>query len=265
MTHRKLSLARLQQAFLRSLLAAPATRVPPFINAKTRREATARLTPYQTSIAARRHQTLFDLYPVCQQLVGPAFFSVLTQAYSVLHLSRAPDLNEFGAEFAKFIDSYAPAAELPYLGDLARLEWAWHCLANAPDPEPFDIAKFTTAIQQSDNAISLHLAATTTLLQSPYPVHKIWFSHQSDYRGPQQITLASGRDYRLVIWRSPQGPRQHQLTKVEWLILSLCQQALPLDLICLQPEVSEALMQDSTLVAHCIQQGWLEHFSLAFL
>ena len=40
------------------------------------------------------------------------------------HASTSGDLNVYGDEFGEFLADYPHAANLPYLADVARLEWA---------------------------------------------------------------------------------------------------------------------------------------------
>ena len=53
-----------------------------------------------------------------------AFFGEAARQYIVGHPSLSGDLNDYGGEFAQFLAAYPHAADLPYLPDVARLEWA---------------------------------------------------------------------------------------------------------------------------------------------
>ena len=68
-------------------------------------------------------KVLGSAFPVVRQLVGEEFFSALARAYGMAHPSDNPDLNRFGAAFAGFLRDFPHVAELPYLPDMARLEW----------------------------------------------------------------------------------------------------------------------------------------------
>ena len=52
------------------------------------------------------------------------FFNAAVDAYVRACPSTSGDLNVYGDAFGEFLAGYPPAADLPYLPDVARLEWA---------------------------------------------------------------------------------------------------------------------------------------------
>ena len=66
-------------------------------------------------------QTLADTFPVCQTLVGEAFFSGLALAFAQQQLPRSRRLAFYGQGFAEFVRQFPPAQSLPYLADVAQL------------------------------------------------------------------------------------------------------------------------------------------------
>ena len=63
-------------------------------------------------------------YRVVRELVGAPFFDAAVDAFVRAHPSTGGDLNVYGGEFADFLAAYPHARDLPYLPDVARLEWA---------------------------------------------------------------------------------------------------------------------------------------------
>jgi hypothetical protein len=80
------------------------------------------------------------------------------------------------------VADFPPAAGLPYLADLARLEWlrveAWH----AADADPLPLAE--VAAQLADEAalpaLRLSLHPALRVLRSAHPVVSLWAAHQSE-------------------------------------------------------------------------------------
>ena len=60
----------------------------------------------------------------------------MARAYALAEPPRSPVLMDYGAGFADFIAGFAPAASLPYLPDVARIERAWREAYHAADAEP---------------------------------------------------------------------------------------------------------------------------------
>ncbi|OBS10835.1 HvfC/BufC N-terminal domain-containing protein [Acidihalobacter prosperus] len=131
-----------------------------------------RLAVYRNNTAITQTEALAGIYPAVQQLVGEDFFAALAAHYREHHPSRSGDLRDFGAELADFIARFDAAAGLPYLPDVARLEWAWHCCFHAAEARALDPAGLARIAAAREPELSLIPAAR--LLHSPYPVAEIW-------------------------------------------------------------------------------------------
>ena len=117
-----------------------------------------RLAAYRRNITVNLSSALALTYPVVERVVGAAFFREAARAHALLEPSRSGDLNDYGANFADFVDSYAHAATMPYLSDLARLEWQLQVLALMSDtstPEAIKAAPFAVlASTPADRSLS---------------------------------------------------------------------------------------------------------------
>jgi hypothetical protein len=79
-------------------------------------------------------EALKDAFPAVHRIVGPEFFQAMARAYIVLEPPRSPILLDYGAGFPDFIGEFEPAAVLPYLADVARIERAWRRPTMRPKP-----------------------------------------------------------------------------------------------------------------------------------
>ncbi|MBE3026305.1 DUF692 family protein [Janthinobacterium sp. GW458P] len=186
------ALAAGQQAFAAALLDAGQGTAPPpsFAGAA----ALERFSLYRGNLAATWSRTLAHAYPVVLALVGEAYFGGLARAYGRQYRSDSADLNQFGARFADFLATFPHAAALPYLPDMARLEWALHLAHYAPDAQgvPPEALAALGPEQLEARRFTLHPACT--LLASGWQVHALWLAHQEgEGQGvfPQQLQLAS--------------------------------------------------------------------------
>ncbi|WP_071651562.1 MNIO family bufferin maturase, partial [Duganella phyllosphaerae] len=129
------TLAQGQQLFADALVAPDAA--PPALSLwRPHQHNDHRLTLYRGNLAATATKALAAAYPVIAALVGHAFFGALARAYVRAQPSQDGDLNRFGAQLGDFLDDFPPAATLPYLADMARLEWAVHRAHYAADAAP---------------------------------------------------------------------------------------------------------------------------------
>ena len=90
---------------------------------------------YRNNVLSACTQALADTFPVCQALVGEAFFSGLALAFAQQQLPRTRRLAFYGQGFAEFVRQFPPAQSLPYLADVAQLEMARVQAYHAADAE----------------------------------------------------------------------------------------------------------------------------------
>lgn len=82
-------------------------------------------------------------YPAILRLVGEEWFRAAAAVFVRAHLPRQPMLVDYGAELAAFLAGFPPAAELPYLADVARVDRFWteaHVASDAPALAPRALA-----------------------------------------------------------------------------------------------------------------------------
>ncbi|MCM2566405.1 MNIO family bufferin maturase [Janthinobacterium kumbetense] len=183
------ALAAGQQAFATALLDAEAT-LPPFAG----EAVPQRFALYRGNMSATWRRTLAHAYPVVLALVGEEFLGGLARAYGRQMPSDSADLNQFGARFADFLATFPHISDLPYLPDMARLEWAVHLAHYAPDAQ--GLAPESLAALHPDQLearrFSLHPACA--LLASDWQVAALWQAHQEGEgqgRFPQDMQVAS--------------------------------------------------------------------------
>lgn len=137
-----------------------------------------RLTLYRGNLAATAAKALAAAYPVIAALVGHAFFGALAHAYVRAQPSQDGDLNRFGAQLGDFLDDFPPAATLPYLADMARLEWAVHRAHYAADAAPVTAQQLGALAPAQLEAARLRLHHACVPVQSAWAVVSLWLAHQ---------------------------------------------------------------------------------------
>ena len=163
----------------------------------------ARLTLYRGNVYAAWEKALTSAYPVVQALVGEDFFRALARAYGEAHPSTSGDLNEFGAEFRNFVATFRHTQTLPYLTDVAALEWSAHRAHYAADAEPLARDRMALMLPQDLLGTRFILQPALAWHISPYPIATIWRAHQAD----RSVALPASLDqpeHALVVrpgWR----------------------------------------------------------------
>jgi hypothetical protein len=163
-----------------------------------------RFALYRGNQSATWYKTLAAAYPVVLALVGDEFFGGLARAYGRARPSDNPDLNHFGARFATFLRDFPHAAQLPYLPDLAALEWALHRAHYAPQADGLSAAQLAAIApdQIEENTFRLHPAVQ--LLASKWAIVPLWLAHQpgSDVAFPAEMAAPSQALVARPQWQS---------------------------------------------------------------
>src|SRR5262252_3900024 len=148
------SLSDIQDAFATALLDRTLP-VPRSLSGSARRRADRRFAVYRNNVAVGLVSALAARFPVVKRLVGDEFFRAMAHAYASVELPRSPLMMYYGETFPVFIEEFAPAAPIPYLADIARIEMARGLAYHAADATPLDPRAF--AAVPTDQLASLRM------------------------------------------------------------------------------------------------------------
>jgi len=157
-----------------------------------------RLAVYRGNVYGNCLKALSGSYPIVRAIVGEEFFEGMAREYARHCPSTCGDLNEHGSTLAEFVEIFPHAADLPYLADVARMEWLAHRAYYAADGTSFDPACLTRIVAAKQDALRPILAPACALLESRWPLKQIWDVHQDDYSGEFQVDLDDRPDRVLV-------------------------------------------------------------------
>ena len=175
---------------------------------------------YRGTVRANYRNALGATYAVVRELTGNAFFDAAVDAFTAEHPSTGGDLNVYGKEFADFLAAYPYARSLPYLPDVARLEWAIDDAVRARDhaASPQEVLGALSRIP--GDALPGHgfvLDPSCRLVGSPFPVMRIWQVHQSE--GDRSVDLDAGADH-VVVRREGDVPSLARVAPSDFAFLS---------------------------------------------
>lgn len=136
------------------------------------------LNVYRNNWRSNLRNALRVTYPVVERLVGAEYFDWMADRFIDVQPSQSGNLDNYGAEIPEFIRDFPGVAELPYLADVAQLEFYVDAVLVAP------------------------AAMSSQLMTSPYPIHRIWQINQEDWQGADTVSLDEGAAYLLIQRRS---------------------------------------------------------------
>ena len=160
------SLAELQQRFA-AALRDPRLHAPVASSAR-------RFAVHRNNVAAGMAGVLEARFPAVKRLVGDEFFRAMAATYFEQHPPRSPILMLYGQTFPAFLSGFEAVADVPYLADVARLEWLQHEAYHAADAAPIGSAELAAVAPGRIAGLRLVLHPSLRLYASAFPTLTIW-------------------------------------------------------------------------------------------
>jgi hypothetical protein len=202
-----------QQDLLRAI-AQPSGALPSALRALPgpQRDADAEegLNAYRRNAQAHAHRALSAAYPTVLALLGDEALAALARDLWRDSPPLRGDLACFGAELPPWLDGLPAYADLPWLGDVARLDWAVHEAGRAADANS-GIRGLERLGDTDPDALRLAFVPGSACVRSAWPIEAIWRAHQIDEAerdaalSDAKAALAAGR--QDAVWIHRQGWR----------------------------------------------------------
>jgi Putative DNA-binding domain len=189
------TLLDLQDEFADALLSA-ASPVPSSLKGAAIRRADRRFAVYRNNVAVSLVEALGARFSVVKRLVGNEFFRAMAHAFVLREPPVSPLLIHYGENFPAFIEEFDAAAPLPYLADVARLEYARGRAYHAADVEPLPRAAFAALPAGHIGEVRVRLHPSVSIVASAYPALSIWEVNQDQavravaHWGPEAAVVA---------------------------------------------------------------------------
>jgi len=164
----------------------------------------ARLAIYRHHVSATLTEALETTYPVVVRLVDRRFFAYAAAQFIRRHPPAGPCLFEYGESLADFLATFPASRHLAYLPDVARLEWALNHALHAEDAAIFDPGWLAALRPDEVGGVRLRLHPSVSLLESPWPIDRIWRANQPGSNPDATVSLDQG-GARLEVYRLEDG------------------------------------------------------------
>ena len=134
-----------------------------------------RVNIYRNNHLVSLQEALSACFPVLERLVGPECFAAVAGIYVQRHHLDHGSLHGYGAAMPGFLAGIPELSGLPYLADIARLEWARQQAYHAAEP---------------DGTSPVH--PSVRLVESRFPIWTIWRVNQPDWTEEPAVDLEQG-------------------------------------------------------------------------
>jgi hypothetical protein len=161
------------------------------------------LAIYRNTVRSTLLNALRLSYPAVQRIVGADFFEACVYQFIGERAPRSAYLNDYGGELPAFLAQFEPARSLPYLADVAQLEWAVNRALHAPDSIGLDLQRLAALDESARSGVRLQVHPGVSLLQLQFPADAIWRAVlDQDERAMAALELGGGPVHLLIERRS---------------------------------------------------------------
>lgn len=238
-----LSLAQFQDRFVDALYGVES----PGITALTRQPG---FSVHRNTVLKGATDALLANFPTIKRLVGIDWFMAAAAIHARLSPPTDGRLINYGAGFPSFLDGFEHAREMPYLGDVARLDLLWTAVHCADDEPVIDLSAIAKLSPSELGCTRLKTSAT---------VRWIWFAQQPAYTiwriNREQVCLQGELDWRgegALLTRRAGRVFWQAASAAECAFLDACAADLTLDLATDKALEIQPTLDLSELIAHLV-------------
>ncbi|MFL6717008.1 MAG: putative DNA-binding domain-containing protein [Burkholderiaceae bacterium] len=179
------------------------------------------LAVYRNTVVKGWVDALQANYPAACRLVGEPFFRQAAVFYARLQPAGEASLLRYGADFAGYLAGYEPAAALPYLPGVARLDRYWIEAHIAPDAQALTVASLAGMAPEclAERVLAPHPAARWAWF-GDQPAYTIWRRNRPD--GEPEAALAWHGEGALLVRPDRGAVAWHALSQAGCVLLDAC-------------------------------------------
>jgi hypothetical protein len=174
-----------------SALVDPLAPLPRNITAHSGVVLAERFAVYRNNVFASLIDALAERFAVTLAVVGEEFFRAMAHTFVQQSRPTSAVLHEYGDDFPRFIAAFPPAASLPWLEDLARLEVLWSQSWGAAEAPALSLESLNALSPEELLSACMVLHPSVRILRSMAPIASLWQAHQ-----------AADPDLSTIQWRA---------------------------------------------------------------
>ena len=176
-----------------------------------------RLSVYAEGYFVRIREALAELYEAVHHVLGDRSFTELARAYAVKYPSHDYNLSFSGRHLSDFLTQTPLAQQLPFLPELAYLEWQVSQAFHAFDLPSLDERNIAALPLEEWKRAQIVFQPSVAVVQSAWPIFDIWKSRTMP-REKVDIDLVN-RPQQVVVYRSDVQVRCELIDEREYFFL----------------------------------------------
>src|SRR3989338_1885656 len=146
----------------------------PLLNPQGGSSGEERMAVYAEGYVARVMEALAEVYEAIHHFLGKEAFVDLTECYITAHPSHSYNLNFIGSQMPGFIGRTPYVEKLPFLPDLAKLEWQVAQSFHSFEGPVFDPSTLASYSEEDREKIRIIFQPSVRVVSSSWPILDIW-------------------------------------------------------------------------------------------
>src|SRR3989338_61557 len=180
-----------------------ATRLAPFLNPQRGVPGKERISVYSSGYLARITEALEEIYEAVKFVLGQEAFMDLAEGYASHYRSHDYNLSRAGRHLPEYLLRSRFVEKLPFLPDLAELEWRISQSFHAFEAPPFDSSYLSRLSAEEWGSLRFSFQPSVSVVSSRWPVVDIWKARKSPVK-ELNVDLI-GRPQAALVFRKGVG------------------------------------------------------------
>jgi len=240
------------QAGFAQALRAPDAALPPTL---ARLAAQPGFAVYRNTVMKACIDALQANFPAVARLVGDEWFRAAAAVHMRSELPAEPMLVLYGAGFADFLARFEPAAELPYLPAVARVDRLWSEAHVAADAAPLGADALLSLVPAdlAQRTLQPH-PATRWVWSEEHPIHSLW-SRNRTADDPADGGPCSWQAEGVLLARPHGAVLTGPLTRAGAALLDTCAAGRSIEAAVAAARAAEPAADVAALIGQCMAAG----------
>jgi hypothetical protein len=179
-------------------------------------QASERFAVHQHTCRGGLLAALRSAYPAIAVALGNEYFDALSAEFMRNSPPISPVLQEYSPLFPGFLEGFLPLSQWPWLGDVARIDWARREAYHAADARPLDARQLLAWPPFTLLVASLQLHPSLRTLDSAHPAWSLW---QRQRQPLEPDPDGSWQAQSVQVWRRGGQVNQRELRAGESALL----------------------------------------------
>jgi hypothetical protein len=187
-----------------------------------------RLALYRNNVLSSLRRVLEGTFPATRRLLGPERFAEIALAFIRSAPPDRPQLLAYGAGFPAFVERWGEATAVPYVADVARLEWAREEAFYATDAPPLSAADLAVIPIARYAGLRFELHPSLRLIRSTGPVFALWRAAVDDSTDAISTAFRQAGAEQVLVVRPQMTVTTRAIAGADLLLLEALSEGMPL-------------------------------------